>query len=44
MPALSRPVLTEFKMWRKGTRFVMLSGTPVAKPGTTNLVKVHEVK
>jgi len=44
MPVLSKKVLMPFKLWKKKSRIVMLSGTPISKPGTTNLVKVYEVK
>jgi len=44
MPRLSKPILTKRGLWKKSAKVVMLSGTPVAKPGSTNLVKVYEVK
>ncbi|TVQ77796.1 MAG: pyruvate kinase [Bradymonadales bacterium] len=44
MPRLSKKVLRKHRLWKKGSRIVMLSGTPVAKPGSTNLLKVHEIQ
>ena len=44
MPELARGVLQTMKRWKKNSRVVMVSGTPVLKPGTTNLLKVHEIK
>lgn len=44
MPKLSQEVLETHQLWEPGHRIVMLSGTPVARPGTVNLVKVYEVK
>lgn len=44
MPQLARPILKRMGLWKKGVRFVMLSGTPILQPGTTNLLKVFEVK
>lgn len=44
MPKLSRPVLQRFNLWKPKSHIVMLSGTPVAKPGSTNLLKIHQIK
>ncbi len=44
MPALSKRVLTRHKLWKPRTHIVILSGTPVARPGSTNLLKVHYIK
>ncbi len=44
MPKLSRSVLQREGLWKKNAKFVMLSGTPILTPGTTNLLKVYEVK
>jgi len=44
MPKLAKTVLKQQKLWKRNARFVMLSGTPILKPGTTNLIKVIEVK
>lgn len=44
MPMLSKQALQNFKLWKKGSKIVMLSGTPIAKPGSTNLLKVYEIK
>ncbi len=44
MPNLSRPVLERYGLWRPRSFVVILSGTPVSRPGTTNLLKIHEIK
>lgn len=44
MPSLSKKILQQYKLWKKKARIVMLSGTPVSRPGSTNLAKVYEVK
>jgi pyruvate kinase len=44
MPVLSKPVLKKFGLWKPKTHIVILSGTPVARPGSTNLLKIHWVK
>ncbi|MDB5037795.1 MAG: pyk, partial [Bacteriovoracaceae bacterium] len=44
MPVLSKPALKLFGLWKPKTHLVILSGTPVARPGSTNLLKVHLVK
>lgn len=44
MPKLSQNVLKRLGLWKKGRRIVFLSGTPVARPGSTNLLKIHEIK
>ncbi len=44
MPLLSKPVLKRFKLWKPRSHIIILSGTPVARPGSTNLMKVHLIK
>jgi pyruvate kinase len=44
MPLLSKPVLKRYGLWKSKTHIVILSGTPVARPGSTNLLKLHLVK
>lgn len=44
MPLLSKPVLKKFGLWKPKTHIVILSGTPVSRPGSTNLLKLHQVK
>ena len=44
MPEISESILKPRGFWRKSTPVILLSGTPVAQPGTVNLVKIHEVK
>lgn len=44
MPLLSKAVLRRFGLWKSKTHIVILSGTPVARPGSTNLLKVHLIK
>lgn len=44
MAKLSKPSLKKFGLWKKKNQVVMLSGTPVRKPGSTNLLKVFEIK
>jgi pyruvate kinase len=43
MPEISESVLKPRGFWRKSNPVILLSGTPVAQPGTVNLVKIHEV-
>lgn len=44
MPRLSKSCLRKEGLWKKDARIVMLSGTPIAQPGSTNLLKVHQVQ
>lgn len=44
MPQLAKPILKRFGKWKRNSKIAMLSGTPVAKPGSTNLLKVLDVK
>lgn len=43
MPKLCRDVLKKNAKWKKDDCVVMLSGTPVSKPGSANLLKIHRV-
>jgi pyruvate kinase len=44
MPKLAKAPLKQEGLWKNKSKFVMLSGTPILTPGTTNLLKVYEVK
>lgn len=44
MPLLSRIALEKFGLWKAKSHIVILSGTPVSRPGSTNLLKVHLIK
>jgi pyruvate kinase len=44
MPRLSKTCLSKYGLWKKDAKIVMLSGTPIAQPGSTNLLKVYEIQ
>lgn len=44
MLKLSKAPLSKHGLWKKGRKLVILSGTPVAQPGSTNLLKVLEIQ
>jgi pyruvate kinase len=44
MPDLAKKALLPTGLWKAKNFVVILSGTPVAKPGSTNLMKVHLIK
>jgi len=44
MPRLSKVALEKVGLWKPKSHIVILSGTPVARPGSTNLLKIHEIK
>ncbi len=44
MPKLSKVALQKFGLWKPKNHIVILSGTPVSRPGSTNLIKIHEIK
>ncbi|MBN8555797.1 MAG: pyruvate kinase [Deltaproteobacteria bacterium] len=44
MPELCKRVLQKYNRWKSNSFIVILSGTPVARPGTTNLLKIHHIK
>ena len=43
MLSLSKPAIKSLKLWKPKSHVLMLSGTPVAQPGSTNLLKIHEM-
>jgi pyruvate kinase len=44
MPILARKTLERYSLWKNRSQIVILSGTPVARPGSTNLLKIHHIK
>ncbi len=44
MPRLSKVILEKVGLWKSKSHIVILSGTPVARPGSTNLMKVHTIE
>lgn len=43
MTKLSKQVLKKFSLWKPKAKIIMLSGTPLHRPGSTNLLRIHEV-
>lgn len=44
MPKLSKVALQKYGLWKLKSHIVILSGTPVARPGSTNLIKIHQIR